>query len=136
MNFPKYFHPKTPVRVSGVPYEVNMEPPKNMEVKKAQKFDGEKPRMDLLDRYAIEQLAAVLTFGARKYAAHNWRNGLEYSRLVAAALRHIHAFNDGEDLDPESGLPHAAHAMCCLMFLLGTMKHRPDMDDRWTAVKD
>jgi hypothetical protein len=98
---------------------------------KAMKFDGEKPMMDLLDRHAIEELSKVLTFGAQKYASHNWRNGLEYSRLIAAALRHIHAFNDGEDLDPESGLPHPAHAMCCLMFLLGTMKHKPEMDNRW-----
>lgn len=97
----------------------------------AVKFDSDKPRMDLLDRYAIEQLSMVLGFGAAKYSAHNWRGGLSYSRLVAAALRHLHAFNDGEDIDPESGLPHVAHAMCCCMFLLGTMKHNPQMDDRW-----
>lgn len=97
------------------------------------KFDGDKPRMDLLDRYAIEQLAMVLGFGAKKYAAHNWRQGLAYSRLVAAALRHIHAFNDGEDNDPESGLSHIAHAMCCCMFLLGTINDRPDQDDRWRS---
>lgn len=100
----------------------------------ALKFDGEKPRMDLLDRYALEQLASVLTFGAKKYAAHNWRKGLQYSRLVAAAMRHIQAFNDGEDNDPESGLSHVAHAMCCMMFLLGTINHRPDMDDRWPTT--
>ena len=100
----------------------------------ALKFDGEKPRMDLLDRYALEQLASVLTFGAQKYAAHNWRKGLNYSRLVAAAMRHIQAFNDGEDNDPESGLSHVAHAMCCMMFLLGTINHRPDMDDRWPTT--
>ena len=35
------------------------------------KFDGDKPRMDLLDACAIEQLAQVLTFGASKYAAQN-----------------------------------------------------------------
>lgn len=98
------------------------------------KFDGEKPRMDLLDRYAMEQLAAVLTFGAKKYTSHNWRKGLQYSRLVAASMRHIQAFNDGEDNDPESGMSHVAHAMCCLMFLLGTIKHRPDMDDRWPTT--
>lgn len=98
------------------------------------KHDQDKPRMDLLDRFAIEQLALVLGFGAQKYAAHNWRNGLEYSRLVAAALRHIHAFNSGEDNDPESGLPHLAHAMCCLMFLLGMTQERPDMDDRYKTL--
>ena len=95
------------------------------------KFDTEKPRMDLVDPHALEQLAAVLTFGAKKYAAHNWRKGIAYSRLIAAAMRHINAFNAGEDLDPESGLPHVAHAMCCMMFLLGMMQARPDLDDRY-----
>ena len=95
------------------------------------KFDGDKPRMDLIDRAAMEELGYVLGFGANKYAAHNWRKGINYSRLVGAALRHIHAFNDGEDKDPESGYSHIGHAMCCLMFLMGTIKHNPDMDDRW-----
>lgn len=96
------------------------------------KHDQQKPRMDLLDRHAIEQLAAVLTFGAKKYAAHNWRNGIEYSRLVSAAQRHLLAFNDGETLDPESGLPHIAHAMCNCMFLLG-LSNKPELDDRYDA---
>lgn len=95
------------------------------------KFDADKPRMDLIDRAAMEELGYVLGFGANKYAAHNWRKGINYSRLVGAALRHIHAFNDGEDKDPESGYSHIGHAMCCLMFLMGTIKHNPDMDDRW-----
>ena len=96
------------------------------------KYDSGKPRMDLLDTYAIEQLAKVLTFGAEKYAAHNWRQGLPKSRLIAAGLRHIFAYLRGEDTDPESGLSHIAHAMCCCMFLLG-LEHRVELDDRWKA---
>lgn len=94
------------------------------------KFDGDKPRMDLLDAYAIEQLAQVLTFGAQKYASHNWRKGISKSRLLAAAFRHLFAYLRGEDKDRESGLSHVAHAMCCCMFLLG-LEHRADLDDRW-----
>ncbi len=97
------------------------------------KFDSDKPRMDLLDPYAIEQLALVLGFGAHKYAAHNWRKGIAVSRLIAAALRHLFALARGEDTDPETGLSHAAHAMCCCMFLIWTMRERPDMDDRWRS---
>ena len=93
------------------------------------KLDQGKPRMDLLDPYAIDQLAHVLTFGAQKYAAHNWRKGLPKGRLIAAALRHLFSYLSGQDLDPESGLPHPAHAMCCCMFLLG-LDHRLDLDDR------
>jgi hypothetical protein len=96
----------------------------------ATKFDAEKPRMELLDPYAIEQLACVLTFGAQKYAPWNWTKGLAFSRLIGAALRHLFAFIKGEDLDPESNLPHLAHAMCCLMFLLSMTKRHPELDDR------
>lgn len=95
------------------------------------KYDSEKPRTDLLDPLALEGLAQVLAFGAKKYAAHNWRNGLSYSRLAGAALRHTFAIIRGEDLDPESGLPHVDHLGCCWMFLSNMMKTRPDMDDRW-----
>lgn len=95
------------------------------------KYDADKPRMDLLDADAIEELSHVLAFGAHKYAAHNWRKGITYGRLVAAALRHLFAILRGEDRDMETGLLHAAHAMCCCMFLVSLMKRRPDMDDRW-----
>jgi hypothetical protein len=95
------------------------------------KFDKEKPRMDLLDPWALEGLAQVLTFGATKYAAHNWRNGIEYSRLLAAMARHFSAIQRGEDIDPESGLPHVDHLGCCWMFLSNFTKTRPDLDDRW-----
>jgi len=94
------------------------------------KDDSGKLRMDLLDPYAIETLAAVLTFGATKYDSWNWAGGISYSRLAAALLRHTFAFLKGEDLDRESGLPHIAHAMCCCMFILGLSKRKPECDDR------
>jgi Domain of unknown function (DUF5664) len=103
--------------------------PKNQGVK----FDQDKPRMDLLDAKALEGLAKVLTFGANKYAANNWRGGLAYSRVIGALLRHISAIQRGEDVDPESGLPHIDHVGCCWMFLSNFMKGslQDSLDDRW-----
>lgn len=98
------------------------------------KFDQAKPRMDLLDFDALEGLAKVLTFGANKYAAHNWRNGISYSRLTAAMLRHLAAIQRGEDIDAESGLPHIDHLGCCWMFLSNMTKTRPDLDDRYKGT--
>lgn len=95
------------------------------------KYDSGKPRMDLLDPAALEGVAAVLTFGAEKYAAHNWRNGINVSRLIAASYRHLGAINQGEDIDPESGLPHVDHLGCCVMFLRWMLVNRPERDDRW-----
>lgn len=96
------------------------------------KYDCDKVRMDLLDVSAINQLAAVLTFGAKKYDAHNWRGGLSTSRLIGATLRHMFAYLGGQDNDPESGLSHVAHAMCNCMFILG-LQGRPELDDRYKS---
>ena len=92
-------------------------------------FDEGKPRIELVDTYAIEQLGHVLAFGAKKYGENNWTNGIKYTKLAGSALRHIFSFLCGIDKDHESGLPHLAHAMCCCMMLLGTTKRHPEMDD-------
>ena len=97
----------------------------------ALKFDEGKLPLHLLSTEAMNQTAAVLAFGADKYAEHNWRKGFTWSRPLAAALRHITAFNAGEDKDPESGLSHLAHAACCIMFLLEFEKTHKELDDRY-----
>lgn len=83
------------------------------------KYDSEKPRMHLLPPKAITEVAKVLTFGAQKYDEDNWRklDNLQ-NRYTSGALRHIFAHMDGEQLDPESGISHLAHALCCLLFKL------------------
>ena len=101
----------------------------------ALKFDTDKLPLNLLSTEAMNQTAAVLKFGAQKYAEHNWRNGFAWSRPLAAAMRHLTAFNDGEDRDPESGLSHLAHAACCIMFLLEFEKTHPELDDRYKPVQ-
>lgn len=101
----------------------------------AVKHDSDKPPMNLLSREALEQTAMVMAFGKEKYAAHNWRGGFAWSRPLSAAMRHIMAFNDGEDKDPESGLSHLAHAACCIMFLLEFEKTHKHLDDRFKPTK-
>lgn len=87
-------------------------------VEEFMKFDGDKPRYDLVPPSAIKAMADVLTFGARKYKPNNWRNCEELGRYVAATMRHFEAYRAGEVNDPDSGLPHLAHAMTNLAFLL------------------
>lgn len=93
------------------------------------KHDSEKPRMDLLDPWALEGLAAVLTFGANKYDSWNWAKGIHYSRLVASLERHLGAIKKGEYIDGESGLPHIDHLGCNWHFLSALMKKGQDWDD-------
>lgn len=95
------------------------------------KHDIGKPMMGLISGVFLVGLAKVLTFGARKYAAHNWRKGIALSRAYDALQRHMVAFWDGEDLDQESGLPHLDHAACELMFIRETWERRKDLDDRY-----
>lgn len=99
--------------------------------KEGVKFDADKPRMDLLSPVALEEIAKVMTFGAKKYGDNNWRKGLAWSRVLGAALRHIFAFIRGEDVDRETGFSHLSHASCCLMFLLEYESTRREFDDRY-----
>lgn len=95
------------------------------------KHDAGKPPLGLISRLALEEEAKVMAFGVQKYGTHNWRSGMDFSRLMDAALRHVYAFADGEDLDKETGLSHLAHARCCLAFLLEYQGKHVGTDDRF-----
>jgi Domain of unknown function (DUF5664) len=88
------------------------------EISLGRKFDGGKLEYGLLPPNALEETVKVLTFGAQKYERNNWIHVDDGVRRYFDALqRHLWAWKKGEQLDPESGLHHLAHAMCCLMFL-------------------
>lgn len=83
------------------------------------KLDKGKPRWSLVPTGVMRDIVAVLEFGARKYSVNNWMKvDNPGTRYYDAAMRHIDARADGEKLDKDSGLPHLAHAVCCLMFLM------------------
>ena len=91
----------------------------NQPNQEGRKADAGKPRPSLLPWRAIKQIVAVLEFGAAKYGADNWQRVPEArQRYFDATMRHLLAWWDGERLDAESGLPHLAHAGCCILFLL------------------
>jgi len=77
-------------------------------------------RLDLVPGAPLRSVAMVLGYGAQKYAPGNWLHveGGRW-RYFAAAVRHMVAWWLGERFDPESGLHHLAHAICCLMFAMG-----------------
>lgn len=95
------------------------------------KNDQGKPELDLVAYDHILDIARVLSFGKAKYGKNNWREGIEAGRLYAALQRHLMAFWEGEDLDPESGLPHLSHAATTLMMLQETLKDKPELDNRY-----
>lgn len=83
------------------------------------KADSGKGRWSLLPLHTIKQVIKVLEFGANKYSVGNWAHVEGAStRYYDATMRHIEAWWTGEKNDPESGLPHLAHATACLLFLM------------------
>jgi hypothetical protein len=91
---------------------------KEAAAKSGTKHDTGKVDLTLVPLVATEAEARALMFGEKKYGRYNYTQGFEASRLVAACLRHVMAYQDGEDTDPESGLPHLGHAKACLSMLL------------------
>lgn len=116
-----------------------------MKKKVGRKNDNKKIPLNLISNYALEELAEVLSFGARKYDPWNWAYGMSYSRVIAAVKRHIAQWENREEKDFDnkckecknntclnhSNRHHLGAAMCGLMFLLDyearNMKH---LDDR------
>jgi hypothetical protein len=105
-------------------------------VSTAIKLDAAKVRTDLLPTGPLLEVASVLTYGATKYAPYNYLRGegLAHSRLYGACLRHLWAWWGGEDADPESGRPHLAHAVCCLLMLMHLRQAGKGTDDRPTEA--
>jgi Domain of unknown function (DUF5664) len=103
----------------------------NVKFAEGVKYDEGKPQVSLIPATALIAEAKVMTYGAKKYERHNWRKGMAWSRPLDAALRHVLAFANGENNDPETGLPHLAHARCCLAFLIDYVEKGYGKDDRF-----
>ena len=91
------------------------------------KFDGGKLRIDLVDPFFVEDVAEVLTYGAKKYADDSWQL-LENAeqRYKGALLRHLFAYLKGELVDSESGMQHLQHLATNAMFLMHFEREKQD----------
>ena len=94
------------------------------------RYNTNKPDLSLIPLCTLEDEARVWMYGKQKYAAWNWAKGMNWSIPLACALRHLAAWQRGEENDQESGLPHLAHAMCNLRMLTLYSKQYPEGDDR------
>jgi len=98
------------------------------------KHDTGKPDLSIIPMAALIEEAEGFMYGEGKYGRYNYCEGFKASRLVAAALRHIYAWNSGADYDEESGVSHLGHARCCLAMLLECERLGTLTDDRYTPA--
>lgn len=98
---------------------------------KALTFDDGKAPLASLPPAGLTAVARVQAHGKRKYGDdQNYRKGMEATRQMSCALRHIYAWLDGETLDKESGESHLAHATARLLFCLQNQADGTLIDDR------
>lgn len=81
---------------------------------------------------AVIQMSLAFAEGARKYGAFNWRNKkVKRSVYIEAIQRHTIALAAGEDIDPDSGLPHEAKIMACAAIMIDAARGGCLIDDRY-----
>lgn len=81
--------------------------------------------------YAMEQMTRVMEMGADKYERNNWKNGMPITEMENSLLRHLTAFHNCEDNDPESKLNHMAHVMFNAAGIMEHMnRYGDEFDDR------
>lgn len=111
--------PDTPIYVSDD--EVN---PKT-------RLGQKKPSITAIPPTALFHLAMAMMDGERKYGLHNWKEKDVPARIyIDAAVRHLLAWADGEEIADDSKCHHVAHAMACCCIILDAMEQGCLIDDR------
>lgn len=95
------------------------------------KYDGTKPRVDLIPPEVIFAMGEMFRHGAEKYSDRNWEKGMKWSRVFGSTMRHLWAWWKGEDIDPESKQPHLYSAACCVAMLVAYRERKIGTDDRY-----
>lgn len=101
-------------------------------VDEAKHFDDGKPELQyVLAMPGLLEVAKVGTYGKQKYGQWNYRKGMPWMKLLGSCVRHLAAFIQGQDTDPESGISHLAHLCYDALMLIGYQIEHPEMDDRY-----
>ena len=90
-----------------------------------------KPSPAFIPPVAILEEAVVMALGASKYGPFNWNEiPVDAATYYSAALRHLMSWFSGENIDPESGASHLAHARACLAILIDSQVSGSLIDNR------
>lgn len=91
-----------------------------------------KPQLSLVleARLALEGCARAFMYGLKKYCRGNWRKGFNHTEVSDSAIRHLAAYQAGENKDPESKLDHIDMALCNVLMLAEMYHGYKKLDDR------
>lgn len=93
------------------------------------KADAGKPRLTLVPRQIIWDIAQIREYGVAKYGNNESWASVEIQRYKDAAYRHFMAYlDDPTGVDEESGLPHLSHLACNIAFLCA-LKDKEEQND-------
>lgn len=102
-----------------------------------QRQGRKKVSTSVIPRTVLLELALAMTEGDLKYKRFNFRESKIYtSDYIDAADRHFTRFIEGEDIDPDSGLPHLTKLIACLFVLRDAQIAGTAIDDRAPAIVD
>ena len=87
--------------------------------------------MSLISFNFASGVAKAFEFGMRKYGRYNYLDGMKWTRISSAALRHLYKWIWGETYDNESGLNHLYHVGACIQMLVDYQVGERGEDDRF-----
>ena len=87
--------------------------------------------MSTVPATVMAEIGVAMLEGASKYGRHNYRVvGVRGSVYYDGVMRHLMAWWEGEDLDPDSGMSHVTKAITSLVVLRDAMMQGKFTDDR------
>jgi Domain of unknown function (DUF5664) len=96
-----------------------------------------KAPMSTVSAPVMAELGVAMLEGACKYGRHNYRAvGVRSSVYYDATMRHLMAWWEGQDTDPDSGMSHITKAIASLVVLRDSQLRQNVEDDRPPACAD
>ena len=95
------------------------------------KIGAKKPRLSLVPPSGLVYAALAMANGADKYGPYNFRDKKVQAMIyLEACIRHVLAWQDGEECAQDSGVPHLGHALACLLILIDAKETGNLIDNR------
>ena len=105
--------------------------PKSIDANPKTRFGAAKPSTFCIPPVSLLMLGAVMNDGAHKYGVLNWRESdVSASTYFDAAMRHLLAWRDGQNIDVDSSQHPLAHVMACCAIVIDAQTEGMLIDDR------